>query len=538
MTLISLKDITYNYTFGETNLFEKVGFDINDGDRIGLIGPNGCGKTTLLKIITGELKSVTGSIARSKKKIPWGYLKQETEEKFDGSLLDYSLSSFPEIFEVKKSKDILERRIRESKDNPPEIGLEYSAIEEKFNSLGGAELIKNVEMNLLGLGFKQDQFSTQYNLLSGGEKTKASLARLLLKKPEFLILDEPTNHLDQPSLEWLEEYLLNFDGTYLLVSHDRFFLDRTVERILDLRRGELREYRGNYSFYRKQKDQETKRQWELFEQRQKKLRKLKQESARRKVWSARKEKEKIGAKKEKGYISHKAAKLAKRAKAVEKRMEQVERVEKPFEQKRISLKFPAFKESSRVVLTVSDLAKSFGDKKLFTDLNFTILRGENLAVMGPNGSGKTTLLKIILGELKSDRGEVHLGHNVRIGYYDQHRIILDPEKTVLKEAEISELSGDRTWVRTVLGALMFRGDSVHKKIKYLSEGEKGRVYIAKLLLSGANFLILDEPTNHLDIDAREAVENALQYFPGTTLLVSHDRFLTSRLTNQTITLPS
>lgn len=536
MTIISLRDIAFNYAFGEANLFEKISFDINLGDRVGLTGPNGCGKTTLLRIITGELKPVSGTIVRSKTHIEWGYLRQETEEAFDGSLLDHVLSDFPEAFEVKKEKDHLERKLKELKVTPPELGLKYSTVEEKFNALSGPELIRGIKITLSGLGFNQDQFSTQFDSLSGGEKTKASLAGLLLKKPEFLILDEPTNHLDQPSLVWLEEYLLNFGGTYLLVSHDRFFLDRTVDRILDLRRGKLKEYKGNYSFYRKQRDEETERQWELFEQRRKKVRKLKQESQRRKVWSARKEKEKIGAKKEKGFISHKAAKLAKRAKAVEKRIEQVEKVEKPFEEKKISLKFPAFSESSKVVLTVSDLAKSFGKKDLFSDLSFTILRGENLCILGPNGSGKTTLVKIILGQQKPDAGKVHLGHNVRIGYHDQERAILDPQETILEEALLSDVSGDQTWVRTILGALMLRRDAVHKKIRVLSEGERGRVYIAKLLVSGANFLVLDEPTNHLDIDAREAVENALAQYPGTILFVSHDRFFIDRLAKQSIML--
>ena len=536
MTIISLRDIAYSYHLGEANLFEKVRFDINLTDRIGLTGPNGCGKTTLLRIITGELEPVSGIIIKPKKHLESGYLKQERKEIFGGSLFEYVFSVFAEAFEAKKERDALEKKVEERKDTSPDLGLRYGLAVEGFNSLGGPELIRDARMTLLGLGFTQDQFTVPFDSLSGGEKTKASLAKLLLKKPEFLILDEPTNHLDHSSLEWLEQYLTDFPGAYLLVSHDRFFLDRTVSRILDLRKGSLREYKGNYSFYRRQRDEEIERQWQLFEQRQKRARKLKLESARRKVWSARKEKEKIGARKAKGFISHRAAKLAKRAKAVEKRIEQLEEVERPFEEKKTALKFPAFKGSSKVVLSVSDLAKSFATKNLFSDLSFTVLRGENLCVLGPNGSGKTTLLKIILGQEKPDKGEVHLGHNVRIGYYDQQRILLHPEKNILEEVSISEAGGDQTWVRTVLGALMFRGEAVFKKIKGLSEGEKGKVAIVKLLVSGANFLVLDEPTNHLDIDAREAVENALVHFPGTILFVSHDRFFTGRLAKQTIIL--
>jgi len=536
MTIISLRDIAFNYAFGEANLFDKVSFDINFGDRVGLIGPNGCGKTTLFRIITGELKPMSGAIVRPKERIEQAYLRQETEESFQGSLFEYVFSVFAEAFEAKVARDASEEQLRKSKDTSPDLGLKYSTADERFNSLGGPGLIRNTEATLWGLGFTKNQFTQPFDSLSGGEKTKASLARLLLKKPEFLILDEPTNHLDRDSLQWLEQYLRNFYGTYLLVSHDRFFLDRTVDRILDLRRGKLKEYKGNYSFYRRQRDKEIERQWELFEQRQKKVRKLKEESQRRKVWSARKEKEKTGAKGEKGFISHRSAKLAKRAKAVEKRIGQVEKVEKPFEEKKISLKFPAFRESSKAVLTVSDLAKSFGKKELFSDLSFTILRGENLCIHGPNGSGKTTLMKVILGQEKPDAGEVRLGHKVKIGYYDQERAMLDPQETILEEALLSDVSGDQAWVRTILGALMLRGDSVHKKIKDLSEGEKGKVCVAKLLVSGANFLLLDEPINHLDIDAREAVENALLQYPGTILLVSHDRFFIDRLAKQSIML--
>jgi ATP-binding cassette subfamily F protein 3 len=539
MNIISLTDIAYNYTLGEANLFEKVRLDINWGDRIGLIGPNGCGKTTLLRIIAGELKPMSGAVARPKEHVEQGYLRQETTESFQGSLFDYVFSVLAEAFEAKRARDALEEELGKSRDTSPDLGLKYSTADETFNSLRGPELIRNVKATLSGLGFAESQFTQPFNSLSGGEKTKASLARLLLKKPDFLILDEPTNHLDRDSLQWLEQYLRNFPGTYLLVSHDRFFLDRTVDRILDLRRGQLKEYKGNYSFYREQRDAEIERQRELFEQRRKKVRKLKAESQRRKVWSARKEKEKIGAKKEKGFISHRAAKLAKRAKAVEKRIEQAERiekVEKPFEEKKISLKFPSFKESSKAVLTVADLAKSFGEKELFSDLSFTVSRGENLCILGPNGSGKTTLLRIILGQEKPDAGQARLGHNVRIGYYDQERATLDSQKTILEETVESDISCDQAWVRTVLGALMLRGDSVYKKIRDLSEGEKGKVCIAKLLVCGANFLMLDEPTNHLDIDAREAVENALTQYPGTILFVSHDRFFIERLAKQTIIL--
>jgi len=334
----------------------------------------------------------------------------------------------------------------------------------------------------------------------------------------------------------LEKWLANFKGTLLIVSHDRAFLDKTVDKIWDLRRGNLREYKGNYSSYYRQREEEIERQWREYEDKRKEVKRLKIESRRKRVWAKRKEKQRIGAGGAKGHITAVAAKLAKRAKAVEKRIEQVEKVEKPFEEKRIALDFPNLAQSGNLVLSVRSLSKSYGNKMLFADLDFSILKGENLAVTGPNGSGKTTLLKIILGEIKPDKGETALGHKVKIGYFDQERKGLSQERSILEEATSSDISEDPVWTKTVLGSLMLRRDSVFKKIKDLSEGEKGKVMIAKLLLSGANFLILDEPTNHLDIDAREALENALVNFPGSILFVSHDRYLIKKLTDKILNL--
>ncbi len=524
MHLIGLKDISFSYTFGEGNLFEKINLDINSGDRIGLIGPNGCGKTTLLKIIIGEEKPVSGKILYSKSSIQTGYLKQEITSGYKGTLLDYVLEIYPEIQKV--YSDLKRAELNISNE---ETATQYALLQEKFSSLRGGEIKAEVEKTLSGLGFSKEEMVLDFNKLSSGQKTKANLAKILLSQPDFMILDEPTNHLDLSSLEWLEEYLLNFRGTLLIVSHDRTFLDKTVEKIWDLRRGSLNEYKGNYSFYFEQKEKEIQRQWEEYEDKRKKVKKLKQEAQRRKVWAKRKEKQRIGGGRAKGHITAVAAKLARRAKAAEKRAEQIEKVEKPFEEKKVSLDFPDFDLSGNLVLSAADLSKSYDKKKLFEDLSFSILKGKNLAVTGPNGCGKTTLLKIILGEIEPDKGEIILGHKIKIGYFDQERKNLEEEKTILEEATSSDITDNPVWIRTVLGALMLRKDSVFKRIKDLSEGEKGRVIIAKLLLSGANFLILDEPTNNLDIDAREALENALKDYPGSILFVTHDRYLIKKL---------
>jgi len=531
MHLLSLKEVAFSYTFGEGNLFEKVSLDINSGDRIGLIGPNGCGKTTLLRIIIGEQKPVSGKRSLSRSNFQTGYLKQEINTEYEGTLLEYTLAAFPRIQKLYSELKRLEKDL--SNKN---AATQYSLLQEEFNSLRGWERKAEAEKALTGLGFSKDEIGLDFNKLSSGQKTRADLARILLLQPDFIILDEPTNHLDLSGLEWLEKYLSDFKGTLLVISHDRAFLDKTAEKIWELRRGELKEYKGSYSFYYEQKKKELERKWKEYEYKRKKVKKLKQEAQRKKVWAKRKEKERIGAGGAKGYITAVSAKLAKRAKAAEKRAEKIEKVEKPFEEKRISLDFPDFEISGDYVLSVTDLSKSYGSKKLFEELNFSILRGKNLAITGPNGCGKTTLLKIISGEVQADKGEVILGHKVKIGYFDQERTGLSEDKTILIEASESDISGDQVWVRNVLGALMLRKDFVYKKIKDLSEGEKGKVIIAKLLLSGANFLILDEPTNHLDIDAREALENALKDYPGSILFVTHDRYLIKKLAEEVLNL--
>jgi ATP-binding cassette subfamily F protein 3 len=399
MHLLGLKDASFSYTFGQGNLFEKVNLDINSGDRIGLIGPNGCGKTTLLKIVLGEEKPVSGIRVQSKSNLQVGYLKQESSIGYDGSVLNFVLEAFLQIQKLYSEFRNLERDLSdEGKKN------EYAFLQDRFKSEGGWEIKAEAEKTLSGLNFTPDEIALDFKLLSSGQKTKASLAKILLSTPDFMVLDEPTNHLDLSSLEWLEKWLANFKGTLLIVSHDREFLNKTVNKIWDLRRGTLREYRGNYSSYHQQREEEIERQWKEYEDKRKEVKRLKIESQRKRVWAKRKEKQRIGGGRDKGYITAVAAKLAKRAKAVEKRIEQVEKVEKPFEEKRIVLDFPDMSPSGNLVLSVTDLSKSYGNKKLFGDLNFSILKGENLAVTGPNGSGKTTLLKIILGEIKPDKG--------------------------------------------------------------------------------------------------------------------------------------
>jgi len=526
---LQVKSVTYGFEGQPEPVFEDVSFELSGREKIGLIGPNGCGKTTLLRIVFGEILPFKGQVIRPKRGVSIGFLRQTPIQSSPFTLLDEVKGAFPRLLTLKREMETLEGSTEAS------ALRRYGQLQEEFEAMGGYWLENRMQSVLYGLGFGEYDLNTPYDLLSSGQKSKAQLAKLLLKEPELLLIDEPTNHLDIRALEWLEGWLSSYKRAVLVVSHDRFFLDRIVDKILELNRKSLKIYSGNYSFYHRQKELEERKTWEEYEKQRRRVKKMRREASQRKVWAKRREKDRIGGGGAKGYITHRAAKMAKRAKAVERRMQHLlerKKVEKPWVEKKIKIDFDLPQSSGELICEVEDLTKSYGEKRLFSGLNFSLRNGENLAVIGPNGSGKTTLFKLILGLEDADRGRIRLGDRVRIGYYPQEREVLNPEHTVLQEV----LGGgvDQTFARTILGCLKFRKDRAYERVGELSLGEMGKVAIARLLLSRCNLLILDEPTNHLDIEARMAVEEALLQFPGTILFTSHDRYFLRKLSHRII----
>ena len=528
--LIRVNNLTYRYSSQDRNLLEKLSFTIGLREKIGIVGPNGSGKSTLIKILVGELTDFEGNVAKPKCDLKIGYLPQDVSRDSDKILLEEVKAALPEIYKVEKNLRVLEKRLENDVDT--EVLRDYGELLSKYETMEGFQLDEKIKKVLSMLGFTKEDMKRNYNKLSGGEKTRVELAKILLEKPDLLILDEPTNHLDINSLEWLEEYLRRYKGTILVTSHDRYFLDKIVTSILELRDGKSTIYSGNYSFYIYERNLKERQAWEKYEEQNRKIKKMEREAKRRKIWAKRKEKEKIGAK-DKGFITHRAAKLAKRAKAVETRIKQMieeEKVNKPAVEKQIRVKLETACHSGKIVLDVCELSKSFGDRILFNSLNFTIIRGKTIGIIGPNGSGKTTLIRILLGEIPTDSGFIRWRTNVKIGYHAQEQENLNMKNTIL--TEVKRENSDETFVRTVLGCLKFSQKRVYEKIKNISIGERVKVSLAKVLASQPNVLILDEPTNHLDVHVREALENALADYSGTIIVASHDRYLIKKLADE------
>ncbi|MGV8149940.1 MAG: ribosomal protection-like ABC-F family protein [Alkaliphilus sp.] len=529
-TLLGVSKLTYRYSSQDRNLLEKVSFTVGSREKIGIVGPNGSGKTTLIKILVGELIDFEGNLAKPKSGLKIGYLPQDVSRDSDRILLEEVKVAFPGVYEVEKSLSVLEKQLESGVD--AEVLKDYGELLSKYERMGGFQLEEKIKKVLSKFGFTNDDIKRSYNKLSGGEKTRVELAKILLEEPDLLILDEPTNHLDINSLEWLEEYLRRYKGAVLLTSHDRYFLDKIVTSILEIRDSKSAIYSGNYSFYIYERNLKEKQAWEKYEEQSRRIKKMEGEAKRRKVWSKRKEKEKIGAG-DKGFIGHRAAKLAKRAKAVETRIKQEiekEKANKPIIQKQMKVKLETVYHSGERVLDVCELSKAFGDKTLFNSLNFTIIRGKTIGIIGPNGSGKTTFIRILLGELSADSGSIRWGANVKLGYHAQEQENLNMENTIL--VEVKQGNPDETFARTILGCLKIRQKRVHERIKNISTGERVKVSLAKVLTSRPNVLILDEPTNHLDVDAREALENALADYSGTLIMASHDRYLIQKLADE------
>lgn len=503
--------------FVENQVLKNVSFHIEDHEKAAIVGINGAGKTTLLRIIVGEMTPDDGQVVLARDKT-LGYLAQN-------STVDTSHTIYEELLSVKADLLRLEEKIHECENNMKhaegdaleDLMKQYTSLTHAFETGGGYLYRSELVGVLKGLGFTEDEFSKPVATLSGGQKTRVALGRLLLQNPDLIILDEPTNHLDMNSIAWLETYLLNYKGAVLIVSHDRYFLDRIAGKVIEIDQSKATTFMGNYSDYAVKKEQLRVAAWNAYMNQQREIKH--QEEVIEKLKSFNREKS------------------IKRAESREKMLDKIEVIEKPSEV-RTDMKLTLTPRilSGNDVLTVEHLAKSFDSHKLFTDVNFEIKRGEHVAIIGDNGSGKTTLLKILNGLVPADQGTFRLGSNVEIGYYDQGHHVLHSEKTLFEEISDDYPYLNNTPIRNVLAAFLFTGEDVFKRISDLSGGERGRVSLAKLVLSNANFLILDEPTNHLDIMSKEILEDALNGYEGTILYVSHDRYFINRTAHRILDL--
>ncbi len=495
--------------FNDVPLFSDVTFHINEMERVALVGSNGAGKTTLLRIIAGELTADSGEITTAKDKTI-GYLPQQLGYHSENSIYEELLEVKSEIVELDRSIRNMEKQMQHVSGKELESLLEkYHRLQTEFEAKDGYACKSQIMGIINGLGFGGKDMEQCINTLSGGQRTRVALGKLLLLEPDLLILDEPTNHLDLPSIQWLENYLSNYKGGVLIVSHDRYFLDRIAEKVVEIEHGKAISFTGNYSAYAEKKEQLRHIQLKEYENY---IRNVKhQEEVIEKLRSFNREKS------------------IKRAESREKMLEKMTPVEKPVEaQKTMHFELTPEKTSGNDVLYVDDFSKSFGEKHLFEHISFDIHRGERAAIIGKNGTGKTTLLKILCELEAADSGIAKLGTNVEIGYYDQEHNVLHDDKTIFDEIHDDYPDLNNTRIRNVLAAFLFTGDDVYKKISLLSGGEKGRVSLAKLMLSKANFLLLDEPTNHLDIESKEILEEALNQYTGTVLYVSHDRYFINK----------
>ncbi len=519
--VLSCNNITKS--FGEKYVLRDVSFHVNDNEKAALIGINGAGKSTLFKIIVGEMTADSGEVIIGKD-VSFGYLSQNQDLESCNTIYEELFNTNAHLLRLEEKIESLHGQIEAESASPDSESLkklydEYEKTNSEYERLNGYAYKSEVTGILKGLGFSEDEFGKKVNTLSGGQKTRVALGKLLLMKPGLILLDEPTNHLDMNSIAWLEGFLANYKGAVLVIAHDRYFLDKVVTKVVEIENERARCYLGNYTDFANKKAEVRKAELKAYLNQQRDIKH--QEAVIEKLRSFNREKS------------------IKRAESREKMLDKIERLEKPVEiNDEMKISFHPAEVSGNDVLTVTGLSKSYGAQQLFSDISFDIRRGERVAIIGDNGTGKTTILKILNGLVEPDAGEIKLGAKVTIGYYDQEHQVLNPENSPFEEISDAHPLMDNTEIRNVLAAFLFTGEEVFTPIKLLSGGEHGRVSLAKLMLSNANLLVLDEPTNHLDITSKELLENALNSYTGTVLYVSHDRYFINRTATRILDLTS
>ena len=515
MIVLSTRDIKLSY--GIDVILKSVSFSIQEGDKVALIGANGAGKSSLFKILTKEITEYEGEVFLDRQK-SLGYLSQNINLDTEKTIHEEALSVFQHLMDMEDRMLYLEEEMKkpyeEAQHEAHEAAItDYVHLQEKYDMMGGRTYKGEVHKVLRGPGFEEEEFTKRVSILSGGQKTRVALAKLLLSNPDIILLDEPTNHLDLQAIEWLEEYLKSYKGTLLIISHDRFFLDSITSHTFEMIRGEIYTYNAPYTKYLELKEKD-------YEIKMKAYRHQQEEIARQEKIIER-------------YKSFNREKSIKAAESRQKMLDKIERIEAPPKARSpYKISFDNEIESGTDVLIVENLSKAFEDTRLFENLSFHIRKAERIALIGENGRGKTTLFKMLLDRVKPDQGDIILGKNVTLGYYDQEQSDLHPEKTVMSELHDEFPHLTEREVRTYLGSFLFRGDEVFKEVKNLSGGEKCRVNLLKLMLKKSNFLILDEPTNHLDIPSREALEDALLDYDGTLFVISHDRYFLNKVVHK------
>jgi ATPase subunit of ABC transporter with duplicated ATPase domains len=517
MLLLSVCNASINFGWG--SILNDVSFDISEGERVGLVGKNGCGKSTLFRVIVGEETLTSGHCAISHN-CTIGYFRQIENFSANTTVREIMLNAYPELAQIKHQMTELEKQMGEPDCDYEQLLPQYSILQEKFEHLDGYSVDVNIEKSVNSFGFSVDVLDRPFDGFSGGEKTMLLLARAMINSPNLLLLDEPTNHLDLKSIEWLEAFLREFKGAVLAISHDRYFLDRTVKKIIEINnRGSCDVYFGNYSTYILKKKEKQLRDYEEYENQQKEIQAMKKSIATLKDWGNRG-----------GNLG-----LHRRAESIQRKLERLDVIDKPIEDRKVEADFTSTNRSGKDVLVLEAINKSYSTKTVLCDINLTLRYGDKIGILGENGAGKSTLIKLILGVIEPDSGVCKIGANVKIGYIPQELDCFTPEKSILYNF-MREYDGSEASARSILAQFLFTQDDVYKLVKSLSGGELVRLRLCQLMQQDVNLLILDEPTNHLDILSRETIEQALLNYEGTAIIVSHDRYFLDKVVSRIVIL--